>query len=1103
MIRHMVLMGLAFVLATSGAATGAATVAEPAKLLRQPDISATQIAFAYGGEIWIVPRSGGEARRLTSTESAEGDPRFSPDGTMIAYTGLTDDNGDVYVIAAAGGEPRRLTWHPGNDRVRGWSPDGRRVIFGTSRETAPGGYTRLYAVGLEGGPAEPLAPPRAFAADYSPDGKQIAYAEHAMAIADDLDGISQWRNYRGGRVSPIRIFDLADHSVRRLPWSNSNDSDPMWVGDTIYFLSDRDLAVNLHAFNLATGAVRQITRYRDFDIKTASAGAGAIVYEQAGYLHVYDTVSSEDHAIDISVKGDLPWTRPQWIDIGEQLDHGSLSPTGARALFEARGEILTVPAEKGDWRMLTNSPGAADRDPVWSPDGSRIAWFSDVSGEYRLMIQDQKGADPAREIPLPHPTFAYTPAWSPDGKHLAFSDTDLNLWLVEVETGNTKQIDHDTYTHPARTLDPVWSPDSRWIAYARRQSNMFHVISVYSIDENRATTITDGLSDSFSPAWDKDGKYLYFLAGTDFGLNSGWVDMSSFDRPVRCAVYLAVLPAGVPSPLLPESDEEPGEAAGETDKKKEKDGRKKADAADEKPEIHVTIDFAGLDQRILAFDLPPGDYRKLSSGSAGVFYYTEQVPGAPDLTLHQYTLDEREEKTFLEGIDRFALSADGEKLLYHAEEKWGIVKTSESSETGDGSLATGTIRILVDPRAEWRQIYNEAWRLHRDFFYDRGMNGADWNGIKDKYLPLLDHVAHRSDLSYLLATMAGELSVGHSFVFPPENPAAEERPRTGLLGADLAVDQGRYRIARIYTGENWNPGLRAPLSAPGVDVKVGDYILAVNGIELEASTEPYSLFTGTADRQTVLRVNNRSTTDGSRIVTVVPVKSDESLRTRAWVEANRRKVDELSGGRLAYVYLPNTGQEGYEYFNRYYFSQQQKDGVILDERFNGGGSVADYMVDIMARRLRGFFSNPADPNRPFTVPGAGIFGPKVMIIDESAGSGGDFLPWLFRSMQIGPLVGTRTWGGLVGIWDFPPLIDGGVITVPRGGFYNPAGAWEVENTGIAPDIEVEQTPREVIAGHDPQLERAVAEAMKLLAAESINRAIPTPPSPNRVLRPVP
>ncbi len=706
------------------------------------------------------------------------------------------------------------------------------------------------------------------------------------------------------------------------------------------------------------------------------------------------------------------------------------------------------------------------------------------------MIGTQDGLEPPREIELPNPTFYYTPAWSPDSKYLVFTDTDLNLWYVEVENGKVKLIDTDQYAHPQRSVDPVWSPDSKWIAYAKRLDNQFHAVMLYSLDEGNAHQLTDGLSDALAPEWDKSGKYLYFMASTNFGLSVGWLDMTSYDRPTRRGLYLAVLPADEPSPFLPESDDE---------KVEEEEEEKEEEEKSEEEETRVRIDFDGIDQRILAIDVPLRNYVGILAGPEGVLFYAEAIENQQGVTLHRYDMKEREGKPFLEGINTAVMSADRKKLLYRARSVWGIVATdSGTRKVGDGKISTD-LRVKVDPRVEWQQMFREAWRFQRDYLYVENTHGADWGAVWEAYQPWLPHVAHRSDFTYLLRNMAGELSIGHSYTSGGDMPDVE-RVSIGLLGADVAVENGRYRIERIYTGENWNPSLRAPLSAPGIDVSEGDYILAVNGEEVPGSANFYRFFEATANRQTVLTVNGRPSMDGARHVTVVPVASESQLRRRAWVESNRRKVDEMSGGRLAYVWLPNTSTTGYNYFNRYYFAQQHKEGAVIDERFNGGGSAADYMVDYMSRRLTGFFNNPVGERTPFKNPNAGIWGPKVMIINESAGSGGDLLPYMFRATGIGPLVGTRTWGGLVGIWDVPPLIDGGRITAPRGGFFDLDGQWAVENEGVAPDIEVEQTPKAVIAGGDPQLEEAVREAVRLLQTHKAQLRA-EPPAPVRTRRP--
>ncbi len=1063
------------------------------RLMRHPTVSRDSVAFEYAGDLWIVPRSGGQARRLTSTPGAETEPHFSPDGSQIAYTLTAAGNTDVYVMSAEGGSPKRLTYHPGMDRVRGWTPDGHRVLFASSRDSVPQeSFFRLWSVALEGGLPEALALPRAFSGAYSPDGKRLAYEEFSTAFVPNWYEASFWRHYRGGRTHPIRIANLSGDSNEKLPWTNSNDTSPMWVGNSIYFLSDRNFTVNLFSYNLSTKQVTQLTRHDDFDIMTASAGPDAVVYEQAGYIWLFDVKAGKAHKLTIQAAGDLPWAQPQLKKVAAMVRNSSLSATGVRAAFEARGDIFTIGAEKGDARNLTQSPGAHDRNPAWAPDGGQIAWLSDSSGEYQLMIGDAIGIGKPRAISLPSSAFFSAPEWSPDGKQILLQDNHRNLWMIEVSSGKASKLDTDAYPDPSRQFEAEWAPDSKWIVYSKNSPSHLRAIYIYSLAEGKSHQVTDGLADSVSPAWDAGGKYVYFLSSTDYGPKTGWLEMSSLDRPVRRAIYLCVLTANEPSPLLPETGDEP--------KQPEEPAQR------QRPEtpknVTVQVDFDKIGQRIISLNVPPADYSNLAAGAAGTIYYTQPVGATPagGLRLQKYQLKDRSAAPFLEGIRSYTLSGDKKKLLYEAGggggrggaggARWGVVAVDRPAKVGDGLLNTDQLQMTVDPRAEWADIFRESWRLQREYFYDAKMHGADWQAVYRKYLPLLAHVGHREDLSYLVAMVGGELTVGHSYLSGAGDVPGEENPESvGLLGADYKIENGHYRIAHIFTGENWNPDLRAPLSAPGVHVSEGDYLLDVNGRALESPANVYSLFAGTAGRQTMIRVNSTPSLEGSRVVTVVPVASEDGLRTRAWMENNRRMVDQLSGGKLAYVWLPNTAGPGYTSFTRYYYAQQDKDGAIIDERYNHGGMVADYIVNELDRKVMGYFA--LRDGAESTSPEAGIYGPKVMLINESAGSGGDALPYYFHLRKIGPLVGTRTWGGLVGTLGGPATIDGGGITAPALAFYDLNGKWAVENEGIAPDIEVEYTPSDVMKGHDPQLERAVAEAMRLLKEHPVNR-VPRP-----------
>lgn len=1057
-------------------------MAQGTQLLREPTISQDYIVFVHANDLWKVSKNGGDAIRLTSNIGGETSPHFSPDGSMIAFTGQYAGNSDVYVIPSEGGSPKRLTWHPGADVVTGWSPEGD-VLFRSGRDGHPTELNRIWRVSTQGGTPDVLPIPRAANGDLSDDGRYIAY--NPITFWDP-----EWRNYRGGQAQPIWIVDMESYELIQTPRTdNERHTDPAWVSDEVFYLSERDFANNIWSYNPVTGDEKQWTFHSDFDAKNLDAGFGMIVYEQGGYLHLLNPEDGTTEQLEIHIAGDMSYGRERWEEPSAfNLDNAQISPTGQRAVFQFRGEIITVPKENGTWRNLSNSSSSAERFPVWSPTGEDIAWFSDARGEYELVISDQFGLEEPRIIPLPNPTFYFRPDWSPDGKYIAYTDTDYNLWYVNVENGEAERVDTDGYAHPNRTMNPVWSPDSRWIAYVKLLENQFKAVHAHNIETGETLQLTDGMSDTITPVWSEDGKYLTFLASTDYGLNTGWLDMSSYNMPLTRALYMIVLSDDEPSPLLPESDDE-----------NISDENSEAGEENDDSELIVTIDPEGIAERTLALSIPERNYTGLEPGPGGDVFYLESVPNE-GTRLHKFDLSSAEGSLFMENVNEVVVSHDRKQLLYRSGATWGITDTGTGEKSpGTGRLNTSDVQVKVDPKEEFSQIFRDGWRFMRDFLYVDNMHGAPWNEVYDWYSPWVDHAKHRSDLNYVLDIMSGEVAVGHSYVAGGDFPDLDG-PNGGLLGADISLENGSFRISKIYTGESWNPDLRAPLSGPGIDVNEGDYILAVNGQLMNPGDNFYQYFEGTANRQIQLLVNDTPNEDDARLITVVPVSSEYGLRTRDWVEGNREKVDEMSDGQLAYVWVPNTGQGGYTYFNRYYFSQQHKKGAIIDERNNGGGSAADYMVDIMARELHGFFNSKAGDRKPFTTPGAGIWGPKVMIINERAGSGGDLLPFLFRKMEIGPLVGTTTWGGLVGTWDTPPFVDGGRFVAPRGGFYNLDGEWDVEGEGIEPDIEVMQTPKRVIEGHDPQLEAAVEEAMRRLGNYE-DPIIPTPEDPVRYIRP--
>jgi tricorn protease len=1106
----------------------AQTTSAPAPLLlRSPSLSQERIAFRYADDIWTVARAGGEAERLTSDGHVIAGPYYSPDGASIAYSARLNGNNDAYVIPATGGIPRRLTWHPDGSAVAGWSPDGKDVLI-VSGAASYRHFARLFRVHADGsGVPEPLPLPSGFQASFSPDGQSLAYQPFTKWQP-------AWKRYVGGQTTPIWIVNLKTLDLVKVPRENSNDSNPVWVGDQVYFLSDRESTgknagpVALYRYDTKGGQVTQVIANSGLDLKSIQAGPGGLVYEQFGSIHLLDPETKADQAVSIQVHGELANLAPHRVNLApEEIQNAQLSPTGARAVFEAHGEIFTVPAEKGDTRNLTQTPGAAERDPSWSPDGKTIAYFSDASGEYQLYLHDQTSFKPPTVIDLgPNPSYFYSPTWSPDSKHIVYTDKHLRLWVVDAPAGKPLLIDKEIYGNWGPSFSAVWSPDSKWIAYQRDLGNQLNAIFLYSMETHKFTQITDGMSDASSPVFDLNGKYLYFLASTDDGPSNAGIDLSSLDRAQSTAAYVVVLAKDGASPVPPESDDEKikDEAKKEDDNKDsdKKDADKKADKKDaraaekekdketgkdpgkdekDKP-VEVKVDLEKIGDRILALPIPPRNYRGIATGKAGVLYLFEGSPvgrssnegegGAR--TVWRFTLEKRLPEQVLSGVDAFIPSADGSKVLYARHGGWTIAP-ADDLKPGDGApgkpLNLGSLQTVIDPRAEWRQIYHETWRIERDFLYDPKTHGLSIPKIEAKYKPYLDGLASRSEFTYLSTEMLGEITIGHMFIGGPHQP--DNGPKTGLLGADYTVANGRYRISKILGGQNWTPGLASPLTLPGVYVHEGAYLLAVNGRELHSTDNLYEFFDGTAGKQTVLHIADNADGKDARDVTVVPIGDEDALRNLDWIESNRRKVDELSGGKVAYVYMPNTAGAGYTNFNRYFYAQLDKQGLVLDERWNEGGFIADYVVDVLKRApLSGAVERDG---KPIHDPVGAIFGAKVMLINQNSGSGGDAMPWYFKKAAIGKLVGTRTWGGLVGIGGYPPLLDGGSVTAPRYAIFGLNGDWEVENHGIAPDVPVEELPKDFAAGHDRQLETGVQLVLDELKAHPVPE-IPVPAAPN-------
>ena len=1052
------------------------------RLLRQPAISSTHIAFIYGGDIWVSDLNTNEVRRITSTPAVESEPRLSPDGKLIAFTSNRSGVSEVYTVPIEGGDPTRLTWYPANSQAIGWTPDGKHVLYTTVRETAPRAYSRLWTVPAEGGPSRLLTQQWGCDGSFSPDGKQIV-------IDPTTRWDKEWRNYRGGQNNSLVILNLEDLSETLIPNEDRfTDIQPLWLGKNIYFLSDRDHITNIWKYVPATGEMKQLTTFTGADIKWLSGSGDKLAFEREGYLHLFDPETGKIQKLEITVVGDFPWAETKWIDVSDKVTSVSLSPTGQRVLAEARGEIFTIPVEHGNTRNITRSSDAADRAPIWSPLGTQIAWFSDAGQkEYKLFIASQDGLTEPKSISIGESKMAWTPAWSPDGKYIAFVDDDVRLRIVDIEAATVITADVGGTNIERGDNGITWSPDSKWLAYSKTGSNSFRKIMIYSLDEKKVYPVTNFLADSFSPTWDRDGKHLYFLASTDVALGSGWANTSAIQSNPTYGAYIINLSADDESPFKPRSDEEK-DLSKEDKTEKDKSSDKK-DESEEKSK-NIKIDFTDIERRTIALPIPVRDYNFMVSGPEGSVFIAEKNPNKPDYLLHKFSLEKREAEDFVNNVRRVSISADSKKIIVQQGESWQVAGT-EKPVGADAKKISVKLTMELDRVAEWKQIFEEAWRYEQVFFYDPGMHGRDWQTVHERYAPLMPYVRHRADLTYVLDQVNGELSVGHSFVFGGDYPEVE-KPTVGLLGADLVIDNNKWKIKRIYTSESWNPDLKTPLDQPGMKIKEGYYLVGVDGKELTTNDDPYSYFDGTADRQTVIHINSKPAFEGSWKEVVTPINNEDGLRQRVWVEDNRRLVDKLSGGKLAYVWVPNTTVQGFVSFNRYFFAQQDKEGAVIDERFNGGGLLDDYMVDLMNRKLRAAITNEVPNGKPFRLP-SGILGPKVLLINEESGSGGDFFPWAFRQQNVGPLIGKRTWGGLVKSSVHYRLVDGGALTAPDNAIFDPINhKWVAENEGVPPDIEVRLDAKSLTDGRDVQLERAVKEALKLIEQQGTIEVVPPP-----------
>ena len=1078
-----------------------------ARMFRYPDVSSTSITFVYGGDIWVVPKTGGSASRLTTPRGEESFPRFSPDGSQIAYTANYDGNQDVYVIATAGGVPVRVTHHPMPDRLVDWYPDGRSLLVATSMASGRQRYDQFYRVPATGGLPEKLPVPYGEFGAISPDGKTLAY----QPMSQDF---RTWKRYRGGWKADIWLFDLQTYASENITHDSTNDAQPMWHGRTLYFVSDRDSSErnNIWAYDLDTKQFREVTHFADYDITFPAIGPDDIVFQNGGRLYLLDLATEQTHEVQVNVVTDLATLKPRVVRTDSLIQDAHISPTGQRALIEARGDVYSLPAQHGPVLNLTQSSGVAERFPAWSPDGTQIAYWSDRSGEYELYVRPADGSGQERKLTSYGPGFRYQPFWSPDSRKIAFIDQTMRIWIYDFDSGQTTRVDKASWMYEGalEAFRAAWSPDSRWLAYGRDLGDRAQTaIFLFDTRTGQAQQLTSGFYSDAYPVFDPDGKYLYFLTNRTYrpiysDVDNTWVYANTTN------IAAVALRSDVPSPLAPRDDEEgakpestaaprpkpapeptepmrgggrgqfgrpSGAAPDMTRTGRGRPGAAEADTTGKAP-APVAIDTAGFEQRLVVLPPAAGNYADLRAAQGKVVYRRLPLAGSPDhkSAIVYYDLKDREEKTVIGDADGYSLSADGKKLLVASGTQFAIVDLKPDQKL-EHPLRTAEMQATVDPRAEWRQLFNDTWRIYRDLFYDPNMHGVPWNQMRERYGRLIDDCVTRWDVNFVLGELIAEMNSSHTYRSGGDLQA-EHQLSVGLLGVDWALDHGAYRIARIIDGAPWDNEVRSPLAMPGVNVKTGDYVLAVNGVPMDTSADPWAAFAGLGGKTVALTVNDHPTLQGARTVVVETLRDETRLRNLAWIEANRRWVDSASGGRVGYIYVPSTGIDGQTELERQLQFQFTKPALIVDERWNSGGQIPDRFIELLSRPPLAFWA--VRDGHDWRFPPMAHFGPKVMLINGWSGSGGDAFPYYFREAGLGPLVGMRTWGGLIGITGAPTLVDGGSITVPTFRQYSPMGEWFPEGRGVSPDIQVVDDPTLLAKGQDPQLAAGVQEAVKEL-----------------------
>jgi tricorn protease len=1068
-------------------------------LLKQPSISANKLAFVYAGDIWVAGRDGSNPRRLTTHPAEENGPVFSPDGNWIAFSADYENNIDTYIIPSSGGQPQRLTWHPGNDIPTGWTADGNAVTLVSRRETDHGRSAQLYHARVGGGLPLKQMEARIYRGVYDADDKRLAYIAYGSGYDGLFGGSAGWKGYRGGRTPAVQIMDIKAQSITTIPGEGATNFNPFWLDGQVVFISDRENGIfNIYRYDTASQNISKVSNETVWDVRAASGFGSTIVFEAGGRLKTIDLGKTEVSEIPISIQPDLPQLRTQWKDASETIQNVDISPSGKRAIITARGEVFTVPVEDGAIRNISNDGTTQEYTAIWSPGGDQVAYITETGGGQSLVIKDQTGRGNHALYEL-GPHFYDLMAWGGgEDPRIVYQDNHLALFAINPGDGSISKIATGSRRDQ---VDVAISPDGKWLAYTQEQANFNRDLALYDFSSGSSSIVTDGTADVASPAFSSDGSYLYFAASTNSGPTQIGLNMTSQERPYRAGIYALVLSADGKSPVLSGSGDENEDTDDDaTDPEKGKDGDEEEEDTDKTPETR--IDLQNLSDRIVALPVAENNYGNLAVGKEGNLFYVKatqpgisvEPPGADensDNELIKFDFKEKEAETLLTAVDGFVISANGSHMII-LNTDGSLVVAEIADKLEPEALSLSGLKVQVHPLEEWTQIFNEAWRMEKEYFYAENMHGLDWQAVYDRYRPLVNHLGRREDLNALMVEMIAEMQVGHNRTGGGD-VYREPGVKTGLLGANLRVDKDRYQISKVYSGENWNPFIKAPLATPGNEARQGEYILAINGRELSAADNIYNALQGTEGTQVTLRVGPNANGRDARDIVIEPVDSERALRLWSWIETNRQIIDEATNGRVGYVYLPNTAGAGYTFFNRMFFAQVDKEAMIIDERSNAGGQAANYITDVLSRaHLSGWKDRDG---LPYATPAGAMHGPKVMLIDQDAGSGGDYLPYSFRQMGIGKLIGTRTWGGLIGIATNPSLMDGGDLTVPFFRFFDADNQWTVENQGVAPDIEVTLDPIATNQGRDTQLQRAISEVLSELEGFENPVSLKAPPLP--------